>query len=93
MFQIQEGLRGSGSNGDDMYYGSESTDTVRINVNPSDECSRDGHTTSSNVDPSGIKRIVRPTLPSVQSIFQPRLSGYAPSNIKTPQFDNDPIQV
>ena len=69
MFQIQESLRGSGSNGDDMYYGSDSTEPVEVTVNSGGECSGDGHTTSSNVDPSGINHIVRPTLLSVQSIF------------------------
>ena len=92
MFRVQEGIRGSGSNGDDSYYGSDSTDAVRITVNSSDEGSSNGHTTRSNVGPSGTNRIVRPTLQSVQSIFQPRLSGYAPSNIKPPQFDNDPFK-
>ena len=78
MFQIQEGLRGSGSNGDDFYYGSDSTDTIRITVNSIDEGSRNGHTTRSNVDSSGVKNIVRPTLPSVRSIFQHSSSNWQP---------------
>ena len=74
MFRLQEAIRGRGSNGDDSYYSSDSTDTVRITVNSSDEGSSNGHTIRSNVGSSGANHIVRPTLQSGQSIFQPRLS-------------------
>ena len=69
MFKIQEDLGASGINVGNMYQGSDSNDTVRITVNSSDEGSRDEQNTSFNVDPSGVQPIVRPTLPSVQSIF------------------------
>ena len=65
-----------GMNGEDNYYGSDGTDTVHITVNSSDEGSINGRTTRPNVDPPGVKNVVKPTLPAVRSIFQRPLSQH-----------------
>ena len=59
-----------GINGEDIHYGSDVSDTIHITVNSCDEGSINGRNTRPNVDLSGVKNVVKPTLPVVQSIFQ-----------------------
>ena len=92
MFQIQNNLKGSETNGGDIHYDSDVSDTIHITVNSSEEGSINGQTNRTHVDPTVINKIATPSLQGGRSIYGRLSSGYAPSNIKPPQFDNDPFK-
>ena len=68
MFQIQNNLKGSETNGGDIHYDSDVSDTIHITVNSSEEGSINGQTNRTNVDTTGINKIAS-TLHGGRSIY------------------------